>query len=209
VKKNQKKFKEIKYLNFKRGGKGFAITEGFKDTINRNVDLIGFVDADMATPPNAFYELVVNMMNNKNIDGVIASRWMKKSKISIRQTFLRRFVSRGFNFIIKTILLLPYKDTQCGAKLFKKEALVDFVKKQNTAEWAFDVDLLYHLKKNGFIIKEIPTIWEDKKGSKLNLIKVPFQMLSSIIRIRLINSPFNFIVRVYDKLPENKKIHNW
>ncbi|MFA4952589.1 MAG: glycosyltransferase [Candidatus Pacearchaeota archaeon] len=206
VKEKQRKYKEISFLNFEQGGKGFAITEGFKYALKRDNELMGFVDADMATPPNAFYDLIKNI--NK-FDGVLASRWLKESIIKTKQTPLRIITSRGFNFLVRSILFLPYIDTQCGAKLFRKKAIESVINDLGTTKWAFDIDLIYRLKKNGFKIKEIPTIWEDKRGSKLNVIKVPFQMFSSIIRLRLIYSPFNFIVRFYNKLPEKIRIHNW
>ena len=49
VKSFAKKNKELKYLNLKKGGKGYAITEGFKEALKSNSNLIGFKDADMAT----------------------------------------------------------------------------------------------------------------------------------------------------------------
>ena len=206
VKNSQKEFKEIKFMNLDRGGKGFAIIEGFKDSLKRENNLIGFVDADMATSPEAFYDLVKNI---KDYDGIIASRWKKDSIIKTEQSLLRKITSRGFNFLIKSLLFLPYSDTQCGAKLFKRNVLKKVLEDIKVTKWAFDVDLLYLLKRNGFRIKEIPTIWEDKAGSKLNLIKVPFQMFSAIVRLRLVYSPFKFIIRIYDKLPERIKVHNW
>ena len=54
-----KKYKELEILNFKQGGKGFAIIEGFKKALKKKSNLIGFVDADMATPPVAFYDLIL------------------------------------------------------------------------------------------------------------------------------------------------------
>lgn len=206
VKEKQKKYKEIIFLNFERGGKGFAIIEGFRDALRRDNLFIGFVDADMATPPEAFYDLIKNI---GDFDGVLASRWMKKSVIKTKQTLLRIITSRGFNFLVKSILFLPYSDTQCGAKLFKKEAIENVINDLGTTKWAFDIDLIYKLRRENFRIIEIPTIWEDKRGSKINVIKVPFQMFSSIIRLRLIYSPFNFMVRAYNKLPEKIRIHNW
>lgn len=205
VKKFQKKNKKIKYLDFKLAGKGFAIIEGYKDVLQRNIDLVGFVDADMATPPESFYDLVKSI---KGHDGIIASRWLKGSVIKTKQTILRRITSRGFNFLVRSLLFLPYSDSQCGAKLFKRSVVKTVVVDLGITKWAFDVDLLYKIKRKGFKIKEIPTIWEDKKESKLNLTKVPFQMLSSIIRLRLLYSPFKFIVRLYDKMPEKIKIHH-
>jgi glycosyltransferase involved in cell wall biosynthesis len=94
VKEFSKKYKEIRYLNFKQGGKGFAIIEGFKDALRRDNKLIGFVDADMATPPEAFYDLIRVLKENRGIDGVLANRWDKRSNIKMKQNFIRRFVSR-------------------------------------------------------------------------------------------------------------------
>ncbi len=200
-----KRFPEIRYLNFKEGGKGFAIIRGFKDAIEKNSDLIGFVDADMATPPEAFHDLVKNI---KDCDGVIASRWMKKSIIKMKQTMLRQITSRVFNFLTRSILLLPFKDTQCGAKLFKRKAIQSVIDEIGTTRWAFDIDLLYRMKMKHYKIKEVPAVWEDKADSKLNLKRVPLQMFSAVIRLRLTYSPLRFIVRAYDLLPEMVKIHN-
>ena len=206
VKNVKEKFNEIKILDFKEPGKGFAIVEGFKDALERKSEFIGFVDADMATPANSFYDLINKI---ENYDATIANRWSKKSIIKTKQPITRRIMSRGFNFLIKSILFLKFEDTQCGAKLFKREAIKSIINEIGTTKWAFDIDLLYRLQRKGFKIKEIPTIWEDIRGSKLSTIKVPFQMFSSIIRLRLIFSPFRFIVNAYNLLPENIKINNW
>jgi len=207
VKKYQRRYKIIKYLNFKEGGKGFAIIQGFKYAINKSVDekdLIGFVDADLATSPEEFYKL---MKNIKGYSGVIASRWKKGAEI--KESFLRRIMSRGFNFLVRGILFLKYEDTQCGAKLFRKFPLSLIIGEITSVKWAFDVELLYRLKRKKCKIKEIPTIWVDKKDSQLNIIKAPIQMFFGIIRIRLMYSPLDFIVRFYNKLPERLKIRNF
>jgi len=203
VEKLEKEFKEIKHLEFRKAGKGFAIIEGFKEALKEEASLIGFVDADMATKPEFFYNLIRDI---ENYDGVIASRGLKESKV--KTSFTRKLTNRGFNFVVRSLLFLPFKDTQCGAKLFKREALNEVINEIGMTEWAFDVDLLHKLRKKGFKVKEIPTVWEDKKNSKLNLTVVPFKMFSSIVRLRLLNSPFRFVVRAYDKLPEKIKIHN-
>ncbi len=208
VKKYKSELKELRYLNFKKGGKGFAIIEGFRDALKRDNDLVGFVDADLATSPHSFYDLIKEI-KEKNYNGAIASRWLKQSIIKTKQPLVRKITSRGFNFLIRSILFLPYKDTQCGAKVFKKNAIKTIINELGITKWAFDIDLLYELKNKGFNIKELPTVWEDKEGSKIDLVKNPIQMFSSIIRLRLIHSPLKFVVRAYDKLPENIKIHNW
>ncbi len=203
VKEFSKKYSEIKYLNFKRDGKGFAIIEGFKDALKRESQLIGFVDADMATPPNAFYDLIKNI---GNCQGVIANRLDKRSKIGSR-SFLREVLSRGFNLIVRILFLFNYRDTQCGAKLFKRELIREIAPKLGSSEWSFDVDLLFYARREKARIKSIPTMWIDKRGSSINFKKIPLTMLLSVIRLRLIHSPFNLIVRFYRMLPKRLKFH--
>ncbi|MFA5173803.1 MAG: glycosyltransferase [Candidatus Pacearchaeota archaeon] len=203
VKIMSKKYPIIKFLNLKPKGKGFAIIEGFKDSLAKNFDLIGFVDADMSTNPEHFYWLIKSI--NKN-DGAIASRALKESKV--KMSLKRKITHKGFNFLVRILLFLPYKDTQCGAKIFKREALEQIVNELGLTQWGFDVDLLYKLKKRGLKIKEIRTVWEDKGGSKINLKKVPIRMFASVIRLRLLNSRFKKMVDFYDKLPEKIKIHH-
>jgi glycosyltransferase involved in cell wall biosynthesis len=208
VKEFAKKYKEIRHLNFKQGGKGFAIIEGFKDALKRENKLIGFVDADMATPPEAFYDLIRVIEKNSGIDGAIANRWDKRSNIKLKQNFIRRVISRGGNWIIKTLFLLPFSDTQCGAKMFKRRVLEKSIGKLVTSNWGFDIALLFCLKKESHArIVSIPTTWEDKQESKINLKRTPFLVLASVIRLRLIHSPFKFLVRAYRKMPEGLKIH--
>jgi glycosyltransferase involved in cell wall biosynthesis len=205
VKEISKKYKEIRYLNFEQGGKGFAIIEGFKDALKRDNKLIGFVDADMATPPEAFYDLIKNI---GNYDGIIADRWHKRSIIMPKQNYFRRFMSRVYNFIVRTFFIIPFRDTQCGAKIFKRKVIEENINKLITSNWGFDVALLFCLKKESNAkIKSIPTIWRDKKESKINLKKTPILMFASLVRLRLFHSPFKFIVRFYRKLPKKLKIH--
>lgn len=203
VKGLQKKYPEIIYLNFKEGGKGFAVINGFKDALRRKKEIIGFVDADMSTPPEALYDLIKKI---DGYDGIIASRWMKKSIIMTPQTTLRKITSRVFNFFTRSILLLNFKDTQCGAKFFKRNALGKIINQISITKWAFDIDLLYLMKREKLKVKEIPTFWNDQKRSKINLTRVPIQMFLSVIRLRLIYSPFKFIIVIYDKLPNKIKI---
>lgn len=195
----------IRYLDLTPGGKGFAIIEGFRDALKRPNDLIGFVDADRATPPEAFYDLITAM--GPSTEGVIAARWKRKS-IIIGQTPLSRVKSLIFNLIVRALFLFPYSDTQCGAKLFKRQAVEYVHDKMSITRWAFDIDLLYKLRKAGFLVIEIPTTWENKKDSRLNLIKGSLEMFLAVVRLRLLHSRFSFVVRAYDSLPETLKAHH-
>ncbi|MBI2106961.1 glycosyltransferase family 2 protein [Candidatus Woesearchaeota archaeon] len=190
-----KKNKEIKYVDIgKVASKGAAVIEGFKIA---DAELIGFVDADLATGPDAFYDLVKNI---EDYDGVIASRWIKGAKMEHKQPITRIIAGRTFNLMVNLFFNLKVKDTQCGAKLFKKNAIKTILPSMGkTTGWAFDVNLLYAIKRNGFKIQEIPTEWNEPGGSHLKL-KTIFEMFLSIVRLRLIYSPFKFIVTLYNKV---------
>ncbi len=195
VKKFMENKKQVKLLDIVTNvGKGGAIIEGFNIAKG---ELLGFVDADNSTKPEAFNDLILNIKNN---DGIIASRWMKKSKVSPKQSLKRRIASRTFNILIRLLFKIKLSDTQCGAKLFKKEAIKNVIYKLGITRWAFDIDLLYLLKRNNFKIIEIPTVWSDAPGSNLNVRKASFEMFLAIIRLRFIYSPFKFIVKLYDKI---------
>lgn len=193
VKEAQKKHSEVSFLNFKRGGKGFAIIEGFKNSLSKKNNLIGFVDADMSTSPAAFYDLISKI---DGFDGVIASRYIPGAIVKPKQSFRRIAISRIGNLIIRGLFFFPYRDTQCGAKLFKQRVIKRVVDKIGLTEWAFDVNLLYLCKINKFKIKEIPTIWEDKEGSKIKS-RTPLLFFLGIIRLRVIYSPIEPIARQF------------
>lgn len=202
VKSYSKKYSYIRWLNYSQAGKGFAIIEGFK---NVKGDLLGFVDADMATSPEAFYNLVLNI---DGCDGIVASRYIKGSIVDPKPIIQRIIVSRIFNFLIRILFLLPYKDTQCGAKLFKRSAIEKVIQDLVITKWAFDVDLLYCLKKNKFKIREFPTVWSDKKYSTINFKKAGPLMALAVIRLRMLNSPLKDFIKIYDNMPEWLKVYH-
>lgn len=154
-------------IDMQLAGKGLAIKAGFADALIRDNDLIGFVDADMATAPDAFYELITNI---DNIDGIIASRYMPGAQISPARPAYKRYGSRIiYEPFVWLLFGLSYYDLQCGAKLFKRTVLEKVTLQLTVTQWAFDVELLYLCKKAGFTIKEIPTVWHDQADSKLTL----------------------------------------
>ena len=95
---------------------------------------------------------------------------------------------------------MPYRDTQCGAKLFKRAAIAKALPELNMTKWAFDLDLIYSLRRKGYKIREAQTIWRDREYSKINFMKSGPMMALAVFRLRLLNSPFKDFIRIYDKL---------
>jgi len=174
-------------------GKGGAVLAGFRIASG---SMVGFTDADGATPPQAFQDLVENI---SNAGAIIASRWLKGAEVSPPQPLSRRVASRMFNLIVRVLFGLRITDTQCGAKLIRRDALVEVLPKLGITKWAFDVDLLWNLRAAGYPILEIPTVWHDVRGSKVNVPRASLEMMLALSRFRLIHSPFRWVVRIYDR----------
>jgi hypothetical protein len=82
-------------------------------------------------------------------------------------------------------------DTQCGAKVMKRAAIEAIHGQLRLADLAFDVNLLYSLKRAGFSILEVPTVWNDQSGSHVVFnLRTSLNMLLSLVRLRLLYSPF-------------------
>lgn len=172
----------------KRSGKGGAIKRGFE--ISKG-DVVGFMDADESIGIKDLKNLLGALADadadanvNANVDAVIASRWLKASKITKKQPLRRRVASRVFNSLIRLIFNLPFKDTQCGAKVFKKEVIKDILSEIKANGFEFDVELLWKLKNRGYKIKEVPITWKHEERSSFRLSYAP-QMLLSLLKIRV------------------------
>src|SRR3989344_4967167 len=127
----------------KRIGKGKAIKQGFALAVGH---LVGFADSD----------------------GIIASRRMPNSVIVEDRPISQRLGSTGLNLLSRFMFGLPFRDTQCGAKIFKKEVINDILGDIVIMDFAFDINLLYSLKKHNCKIREMGIEWTHMRGSKFN-----------------------------------------
>jgi len=192
VKKISKEFPEIEPLNFPEPiGKGGALIEGFKKAVEANAVLSGYVDADGATPASAFHELATRCAAGE-ADCVIGSRWLPGAKLHQSQSKLRRLFSRGFHTIVGALFWMGIQDTQCPAKVARREAVEKILEHLRIADLAFDVNFLFSLKRAGYSVKEVPIEWTDQLGSKVtaNLWRASLVMFLSVVRLRLVHSPF-------------------
>lgn len=182
---------QISWLEFQEPiGKGGALIEGLR--LAPLADLIGYVDADGATSPKAFMDLV---RLRDQADCIIGSRWLPGAVLRQQQSSHRQLASRVFHVIVQTLFWLNVKDTQCGAKLMRRQVVEKIHASLRIADMAFDINLLYAIKRAGFRILEVPTEWTDKMGSKVVLGRTSLTMLLSVVRLRLIHSPLRPLLR--------------
>jgi len=183
----QKRFPDlINWVEYQEPGKGLAVRRGFDQVES---DWIGVVDADDVTAASEFSKLI-NECETGKWDGVIASRYAPGAKVKDRVSILRRLASRIYRFIVKFLFRLPYYDTQCGAKIFKKELVKKILPDLHDDSMAFDVEVLLLCRKYGFKILEVPTIWHEVAASAfmptpLHVVKTSLRMLWSLINLRI------------------------
>ncbi|MCC5845448.1 MAG: glycosyltransferase [Verrucomicrobia bacterium] len=174
-------------------GKGGALIRGMMEARG---DTIAFVDADGSTAPESLFELVHALRGDEIL---VASRWLPESEIDTPQSRSRRVGSRIFNRAVRLLFGLRLTDTQCGAKVMSRAVMQTVLPRIGATQWAFDVDLLYRIRRAGFPVREQATRWTDVSGSKVHPVLAPLGMLLAISRLRLLYSPLAGLVHLWDR----------
>jgi glycosyltransferase involved in cell wall biosynthesis len=173
----------IKLVALERnGGKAEAVRRGMQAALAAGAALIGYWDADLATPLPALAEFRTLLNARPDLQVVIGAR-VKLLGRNIERTPGRHVAGRVFATLASLAIDLPVYDTQCGAKVFRNtSALRDVLGEPFAARWAFDVELLARLKRrlgaDGVALQdvccELPLqAWHDVKGSKLRASDLP------------------------------------
>jgi glycosyltransferase involved in cell wall biosynthesis len=207
VKNLQKEMPNLQLIDTPLGGKGRAIKIGYQAALKdpANYDLIGFVDADMATKPEHFYDLIKVA---KQHDGAIASRYIKGANVYPNRPLWRKIGGKFYNWILRNRFRISYKDTQCGAKIFNRSTVQSIADHMTETGWAFDLELLYLCKLFEKDIVEVATTWSDQPGSHLSVSgKLITEFLNSPTRIK--QQQFKLKKDLYQKkriLKKNKQL---
>lgn len=169
----------VTLFEYPKLGKGGVITQTFQRS---TADLVGFVDADCATPPAELLRLADAALT-PGAGGAIASRHHPASVLPRRRPMLRRLTSAGFAFGVRRLLGLPFRDTQCGAKVLRREAARRIVPRIGRTDFLFDVDLLLAARDTGERIVEVPTVWIDQEGSRVDPVADTRKMGAGIVTL--------------------------
>lgn len=139
-----------------------------------------FMDADNSTDISEIEKL---WPQTKNYQIIAGSRYLEKDSIKIKQPLIRRIVSRLGNWLIRVLLGVNLKDTQCGFKLFSAKAAQEIFPEQTIMRWGFDMEILAIAIKKGYKIKEVAIDWYDAEGSQVKKIAA-FKTLKELIIIK-------------------------
>jgi glycosyltransferase involved in cell wall biosynthesis len=159
-------------------GKGFSVRHGMQEA-RGSVAL--FTDADLSTPIEEADKLIEAL---KSCDVAIGSRAADRSLITVHESLFREFAGIIFNRIVRIILWLPFVDTQCGFKAFRRERCGIIFEQQTIERFGFDPELLYLARHHGLHAVEIPVRWGHSPTTKVNMLRDSIQMFIDVFKIR-------------------------
>jgi len=184
--KLQRNFQNASILDLSQNvGKAEAIRSAMLKVELKEYEYIGYLDADLATPIDEVDNLIKQIERNPSPYLIMGSRIKILGLTDIQRKLSRHYIGRAFATVVSNMLKLPIYDTQCGAKLIKKEIVKEIFAQPFLSKWLFDVELLFRIKGSysdyGGRIIEVPiSKWEDKDGSKISafyFLKAPFDLL--------------------------------
>lgn len=160
-------------------GKGAAVRAG---VLAARGEYVLFTDADNSTP---IEELNVFETLKKEADIIIGSRYLKDSRVEIKQPWYRIMISRASNLLIQAFLVDGIRDTQCGFKMFHYEAAQDIFGRMKVDGFGFDMEALALAEVIGYTIKEVPVSWYDAPNSRLRPVKDTLRTFGDLVYIKL------------------------
>jgi glycosyltransferase involved in cell wall biosynthesis len=160
-------------------GKGYSVRNGMVHGIG---DVLLFTDADLSSP---IYE-AAKLFNAiaQGADIAIGSRWLQAELQTERQPLYRQVYGRLFNFGLRMVLGLTYRDTQCGFKAFTRTAAQTVFSRQRVERWGFDPELLFLARKLKLRVVEVPVEWAHDHASRINPLRDGLNMGVEILTVR-------------------------
>jgi glycosyltransferase involved in cell wall biosynthesis len=160
-------------------GKGYSVRNGM---LNARGDVLLFSDADLSSPIEEAAKLFEAIENGADL--AIGSRWMDVELQTERQPLYRQFFGRLFNLMLRVVLGLKYKDTQCGFKAFSAHAARTIFPLQTIERWSFDPELIFLAQKCGFKVVEVPVQWAHDQKTTISPLRDGTRMFFEVLKIR-------------------------
>ncbi len=164
--------------NGENRGKGYSVRHGM---VEARGDIVLFTDADLSAPIDEADKLIAALDNH---DVAIGSRALDRNLITVHESGFREFAGIIFNKIVRIVLWLPFVDTQCGFKAFRRERCEILFEQQRIERFGFDPELLYLARHHGLKSVEIPVRWSHSPATKVNMLRDSVQMFLDVFTIR-------------------------
>lgn len=150
-------------------GKGYAVRNGMLAARN---EWVLFSDADLSAPIEELDKLL-DAAIERGAEVAIGSRALDRSLIGVHQSPMRELAGIVLNRVMRLVTGLPFADTQCGFKLFRREAAQRIFKRQQLDGFTFDVEDLFIARRLGIPAIEVPVRWNNVEGTKVGFMVGP------------------------------------
>lgn len=160
-------------------GKGYSVRHGMLRAAGR---LALFTDADLSAPIEEADRLLEALEAGHDV--AIGSRALRPELIAVHQAWMRETAGKTFNLLARALVGLPFRDTQCGFKLFRRDVARAVFSRQQIDGFGFDVELLYLARKLGYRVAEVPVRWSHVEGTKVRMLADSARMFAGLLRIR-------------------------
>lgn len=160
-------------------GKGYSVRNGM---LNANGQILLFSDADLSSPIEEAPRLFAALRSGADV--AIGSRWLRPETQTQRQSLARQFYGRAYNLILRVLLGLNFKDTQCGFKAFTHAAAMKIFPLQRIERWGFDPELLFLARRAGLQIVEVPVEWAHVEGTRISPLRDGLRMFAEAVKVR-------------------------
>lgn len=148
-------------------GKGFALKLGLGQT---TTEFVGYLDADLDLHPDALMKAFTQLISESNVDVVVGSKLHPDSVVSYSK--LRSLFSATYRLFVQALFSFDISDTQTGLKAFRRQPLMNVLSLCESEGWAFDLELLARLNREGAHMVEIPITLDYGFDSRMNLITI-------------------------------------
>lgn len=160
-------------------GKGYSVRHGM---LQAKGEWVLFTDADLSAPIEELPKLLAAALA-QDAAVAIGSRALDRSLIGVHQPMFREYMGRFFNLIMRLATGLPFADTQCGFKLYRRDAAREIFTRQLLDGFSFDVEDLMIAKLLGYKAVEVPVRWNDVQGTKVSMLHGA-KSFGDLLRIR-------------------------
>jgi dolichyl-phosphate beta-glucosyltransferase len=160
-------------------GKGYAVRHGMMAAAG---DWILSTDADLSAPIEELGKLI-DAARKENAVVAIGSRALNRKLVKVHQPLMREISGRAFNIVMRAVTGLPFRDTQCGFKLFQRDAAREIFPRQIEDGFSFDVEDLLIAQALGLRSIEVPVEWSNVEGTKVSLAQ-GVKSFADLVRIR-------------------------
>lgn len=161
-------------------GKGAAVKTGM---LVGKGDYLFICDADLSMPIEEIAKFLPPKQKPGGYDIAIASREIAGA-VRFNEPFYRHLMGRVFNKVVRKLIIPGIEDTQCGFKMFTRDAASQLFPHQTIDGWGFDPEILFISRLRGLTLIEVPINWHYMAESRINPLVDTIRMVREVLRIR-------------------------